>query len=718
MAVIQKIRNKYGKIAAGVIVLSLVGFILMDATSSGRLDDLMGRDESVVKVDGDKVDYKEYIQRQHEYEVLYAAFQPEMKMDDARRAQLNDQVLRELIYEKIVDDECDKLGITVSKEEEKELIFGANPDQLVQQFPIFMTPETNMFDPQRVTEVDKKAMEIDASGKLKEQWEILKTFAIRSYKTNKYNSLVLAGLSAPQYLVDMDIKDRQQMANINYVMIPYGSISDDKVKITDDELKGYMEKHKKKYMVYDPTRSIEYVSFDIQPTGDDSSKSLGALLKLKDEFAAASDNESMVNRNSEESYKDVYVNKRTFMSQYSDTLMSLPVGTVYGPYYESGAFKLSKVTDRKTYPDSVKIKLIRVVTKAQDQVVLSDSAAKKRMDSAVAAVNGGAPFAEVVAKYSDDESAKSSGGEYTFTVDQKTSLLPELAAAIFDGKAGDKKTITVNTENLGAIFYVEVVEQSAFLPAVQIATIVKSLSPGTVTDQNVYSKAMQFAGKNATAKAFDEAVKNNPAKRTAENIKINDFMVQGLEGGNIREVIRWIYEAEVGDISSVFSLDGRYIVAKVSGEQKKGLPNITDANRPQLEREFRAEKKAEMIISQYKNHKTLDALAQAAGQPVQLADSISAGNMYAERIGYEPKLMGYAFYKGLQPNTMSPGIKGKEAVFFIAVLNRWENPLPEMPGMVENQRRMMDMQLRNGAGGTLMEMLRKNAEIKYNVKNL
>ena len=195
-------------------------------------------------------------------------------------------------------------------------------------------------------------------------------------------------------------------------------------------------------------------------------------------------------------------------------------------------------------------------------------------------------------------------------------------------------------------------------------------------------------------------------------------MVLGMEGGNIREVIRWIYEAEVGDISSVFSLDGRYIVAKVSGEQKKGLPNITDANRPQLEREFRAEKKAEMIISQYKNHKTLDALAQAAGQPVQLADSISAGNMYAERIGYEPKLMGYAFYKGLQPNTMSPGIKGKEAVFFIAVLNRWENPLPEMPGMVENQRRMMDMQLRNGAGGTLMEMLRKNAEIKYNVKNL
>jgi peptidyl-prolyl cis-trans isomerase D len=426
----------------------------------------------------------------------------------------------------------------------------------------------------------------------------------------------------------------------------------------------------------------------------------------------------MVNRNSEETYKDAYANKRTLMSQYSDTLLSLPVGTVYGPYYEGGSFKLSKVTERQTLPDSVKVRLIRVVTKAQDQVVLADSAAKKRVDSAVAAINGGAPFAEVAAKFSDDESSKTSGGEYTFTVDQKTSLLKELADAFFLGKTGDKKTITVNTDNLGAIFYIEVLEQKAFIPAVKIATIVKALSPGTVTDQNVYSKAMQFAGKNATAAAFDEATKNNPAKRTAENIKINDFAVQGLEGGNIREVIRWVYEAKVGDVSTVFSLDGRYIVAKLSGEQKKGLPNITDVNRPQLEREFKAEKKAEIIVNKYKGMTSLDAIAQAAGQTVQLADSISAGNMYAERIGYEPKVMGYAFYKGLQPNAVSPAIKGKEAVFFISVLNRWESPMPEMPGMVDNQRRMMEMQLRNGANGTMMEMLRKNAEIKYNPKNL
>jgi peptidyl-prolyl cis-trans isomerase D len=718
MAVIQKIRNKYGKVAAGVIVLALVGFILMDATSSGRLDDLLGRDESVVKVNGEKVDYKEYIQRQHEYEVLYAAFQPEMKMDDARRAQINDQVLKELIYEKLVNDECDKLGITISKEEEKELVYGANPDQLIQQFPIFQNPDTKMFDPQRVKEVDKKALEIDPTGKLKEQWETLKAFAVRTYRTNKYNSVVLAGFAAPKFLVDEDMNDRRQMANIKFVMVPYGTVSDDEVKTTDEELKEYMKKHEKEYMVYEPTRSIEYISFDVKPTGDDSSKSYGALVKLKDEFAAATDNETIVNRNSDETYKDTYVNKRTFMSQFSDTILGLPVGTVYGPYYENNEFKLSKVTERTTYPDSVKVRLIRVVTMAQEKEIMPDSVGQKKIDSAVMAINSGAPFGEVAAKFSDDEGSAKTGGEYTFTIDQKTGIMKELADVIYDGKAGDKKTVSVTTEQLKAIFYVEVLSQSGFMPAVKIATVVKSLAPGTATDQNVYSQAMQFAGKNGNAKAFDEAAKNNPAKRMAENIKINDFTVQGLEGGNVREIIRWTYEANIGDVSAVFGLDGRYIVAKVASEQKKGLPAITDVNRPGIAKKVMSEKKAAKIIAKCQGKTTLDAVAQASAQQVQAADSVSGGNMYIPKLGFEPKVVGYTFNKAFQPNTMSPAIKGAEAVYFISVNNRWVGAAPDMPGIAENQQRMMEMQLKNGASNALMEMLRKNAEIKYNAKNL
>jgi peptidyl-prolyl cis-trans isomerase D len=724
MAVIQKIRNKYGKIAAGVIVLSLVGFILMDATSSGRLNDLIGRDESVVKVNGDKVDYKEYLTRQHEYEVLYAAFQPDMKMDDMRRAQLNDQVLRELIYEKLVEEECDKLGISVSEEEKKELIYGANPDPLIQQFPRFKNPESGMFEPQAVKQfeqaINSSTAQIDPTtrAKLQEEWQILKSFALRSYRTNKYNSVVMAGLTAPKYLVDLDIEERRQMATLNFVAIPYATISDDQAKVTDDEIKDYMEKHKKEYMVYDPSRTIDYIAFDIMPTGDDSSKSLGALQKLKDEFVAATDNETIVNRNSDESYKDMYVNKRIFMSQYADSIMNLPVGAVYGPYFENGNFKLSKVTDRKSYPDSVKVRLIRVVTKAQDQVVLADSAGRKKMDSAVAEINAGTPFAQVAAKYSDDDGSKQTGGEYTFTIDQKTGMMEELATAIFEGSTGDKKTITINNDNLNALFYLEILEQSGIQPAVKIATISKSLSPGAATDQGVYSKATQFASRNNTAQKFDEAAKTHPGRRVAEGLKENDFMVQGLEGGNVREVIRWAYEAEVGDVSPVFNLEGRYVVAKLNSVQKKGLPAINDVNRPMLEKKVRSEKKAKLIADKYKGMNSLQAIAQASAQPVQTVDSVAGGSMYIPKLGMEPKVIGYTFFKGFQLNTVSPAIKGQEAVYYISVANRWSGPAPDMPGIMENQARMIEMQLKNSAGGTLMDMLRRNADIKYNVKNL
>lgn len=723
MAVIQKIRNKYGKIAAGVIVLSLVGFILMDATSSGRIDDLFqgGRDV-VVKVNGEKVEYKVYIQRQHEYEVLYGAFNPDFKMTDQTRAQINDQVLRELIYEKLVDDECEKLGIGVSKEEEKELIYGAEPDQLIKQFPYFANRETKMFDPAMVKQFEQalktQGAEIDPQGKLAEQWEILKAFAVRSYRTNKYNAAVTAGITAPQFMVDQDVKLRQQMANISYVMVPYAIISDEQAKVSDDELKAYMEKHKAEYTVKEPSRSIEYVSFDITPNGEDSAKSLGELIKLKNEFATATDIEKIVNSNSDENYKDVFVNKRIYQSRFSDSILNLPVGGVYGPYYDEGDFKLSKIVERKTYPDSVKFRLIRVATKADGQDIISDSAAKMRIDSAIAALNSGAPFAEVANRFSDDQNRQQTGGEYTYTIDQKSQLPEALGTAIFDGVTGDKKSVSIKEKTYESIFYVEILEQKGIQPAVKIATIVKSLSAGTATDQAVYGKANEFAGKNATAKAFDEAAKTHPGRRMAENIKQTDFVIEGLGGGSTREVVRWAYEAKLGDVSNVFNMDGRYVVAKLSSIQEKGLPKITEANRPALEKKVKDEKKAKIIADTYKGMKSLNDIAVKSGQAIQQADSISAGGMYVPKLGYEPRVLGYSFFKGLQPNAISPAIKGNEAVFFISVANRWEGPAPTMPGIMENEKAAMEGQIRNAASGTLMQMLRDKADIEYNVKNL
>ena len=39
-------------------------------------------------------------------------------------------------------------------------------------------------------------------------------------------------------------------------------------------------------------------------------------------------------------------------------------------------------------------------------------------------------------------------------------------------------------------------------------------------------------------------------------------------------------------------------------------------------------------------------------------------------LGYEPKITGYAFSSALQPNTVSPGLKGQGGVYYIMLNNR------------------------------------------------
>lgn len=724
MAVIQKIRNKYGKIAGGVIALSLVAFILMDA-ASGRFGDLFGRDSSVVKVDGSKVDEKEYSKRLKDYEALYDIYSGGKTLDEATRAQLNEQAMNELINEKLVDEQCEKLGITVTPDEEKELIYGANADQMIQAFKIggqdiFSNPETHHFDPQRVKLFEKQIKENDKTGKTQEGWDALKDYVIRNAKVTKFNNLVMGCVYTPKFLIDNMVNDSRQLANISFVKIPFTAINDAEVKVSDDDLNAYIKAHAAKYQVKEASRSIEFVSFDLIPMTDDTAKSLGELTKLKPAFDTVSTKniESFVNRNSDDQYRDAFLGKKAFSPQYADSVYSKPVGGVYGPYYEAGTFKMAKVVDKKEVADSVKCRHILVKTKDRGNELRSDSAAKKRIDSAIAELKGGADFKTVALKYSDDSGSFAKGGEYEFTFNQKEGLSKEFGDFIFDGKKGESKTVHVENGQYAGYHYIEILDQKAFGPVAKLAIISKALEAGQQTDRTVFAKANEFAGKNTTGEAFDAAVKaGHLDKRNADNIKPESYTIQGL--GSSREIIRWAYDHKVGEVSPVFNLDGKYIVAKVSAIQEKGLQTLNATNRPMIENAVKMEKKAELIKNKYKSMTSLEAIAQAAGQQPQEADSVAGNAGFIPKVGYAPKVVGYVFYKGLQPNAVSPGIQAGDGVYFIKLLNRWEKPVDPMANMMMGQQKMMmEMQSKNAMNNTLRDMLKNQATIKFTVSNI
>lgn len=729
MSVIQTIRNKYGKIAGGVIAVALIGFIVSDARNGSFASFFGGHDSNVMKVNGTKIDPKEYSMRQKEYETLYVMFNKGRPLDDATRAQMNEQVVQMTVYETLVDDLCDKLGILTTEDDKKNMIYGENADPLVRQFQIegqqiFVDPQTNSFDPQRVKYFEKQISDdpqkVDPTGKVMEQWASVKDYVVRMSRVNKFNELLSGSLYVPMYLAKKTVTDQNSMCALRYVKVPFGTVSDDEAKVTDEDLNNYIKAHPGMFENDQPTRSIEYVSFDIIPSSADTARVIDGLMQIKDEFAAAKDNKTFVNNKSDDanSFNEAFTNKRTFTSRYADTIMSLPVGTVYGPYFENGGYRLTKVLDRKTLPDSVKCRHILVRTQDRGKDIATDSAAQMRMDSAIAELKGGVSFDSVVAKYSEDEGSKAKGGEYWFTLQNRPGISKEFGDFIFEGTTGEKKQVKVANDNYHGIHYIEILEQKGTGPAIQIGTVAKNLAPSDSTVNAIYGKANEFAGKNPTAAEFDATVKKqNLDKRLGENVKINNFTIPGL--GSAREVIRWMYDHKVGDISNVFQLgDQRYVVAKLSAIEDKGLTAINSSNRPMLEQRVKDEKKAAIIAKKYAGNGSLDAIAQASGQQVQQSDSVSYANGIPG-LGFEPKLTGYAFMPTFMPNTVSPAIKGMGGVYFLSILNRSAGNIPEnlLNAIAPQQQRSQYGQLRNVFSQQLQPSIIRTADVKYNASN-
>ena len=730
MSVIQTIRNRYGKIAGAVIAIALIGFIISDARNGSFGSFFGGHDNNVMKVNGTKIDPKVYQQRLKEYETLNAVYNNTRTLDDASRAQMDEQVVQMVIYETVIDEQCDKLGIQVTKDEEKELIYGQNAHPMIRSFQIdgqkiFINSQTNQFDPSIIKYLEQQLAEapqkIDPTGKLAENWATVKEYVKRMARVDKFNAMYTGGIYSPMYAAKRTAADQGSIASIRYVKIPFTSIPDNEIKVTDDDIKAYMQQHAAMFETDQPTRTIEYVSFDINPSSSDTARQVNALNDIKADFAATKDDKSFVNSKSDEtnSFSGAYVNKKTFLSRYSDTLMGLPTGAIYGPYFENGGYRMTKIVDKQTLPDSAKERHIIVMTKQGSQDVRTDTVAKARMDSAIAMLKGGASFDSVVNMYSDDANSKKTKGENTFTLAQRPAMPKEWGDFIFEGKKGESKDLKITkNDNYEGYQYVEIMDQTGIAPAVKMATIVKGLSPSDSTVNAIYGKANEFAGKNPTGAEFDAAVKKqNLDKRIGDNIKESNFTIQGL--GASREIVRWAFEHKEGEVSGVFQLgDQRYVVAKLSGINEKGLMAITPANRAMLQQRVADEKKAAAITAKYKGAASLDAIASGSGQQVAQSDSVMLAGAYIPGLGYEPKVVGYTFSNTLQPNTVSTGIKGQGGVYFITVLNRTTAPAnPNMMQMVMMQRAQQEGQLRNAVSQQLQQSVTKKADVQYNVAN-
>ena len=707
MSIIQTIREKGAVIVIALIAISLIGFILMDSMSSGR-GSLFGDNNTSTLgvVNGEKIHLNDFNTKVKEIEQQYP------NNGSSQSQQIMESVWNQMVAERIVEEQFKDLGITFTPNEMSAVMFSEDaPQQLKQAFTDKETGQYNI-------EQAKQWWAETKRNKNEEQRKAIISQVIDPMRLNslytKYTSMISGSIYQPKWLSKEKEEEKNSFATISYVAVPYTVISDSAVKVTNADIQSYLDKNKKKYK-QEAGRMISYVSFSAAANSEDSAKILQSLKDLKPQFVADSNAKFFLGRNSSAiSYFDGYTPKSKITGPYKDSILSLGVGEVFGPYLDGENYVLAKMISSKILPDSIKCRhiLLGTINPQTQQALLSDSAAHRIADSIALAIKGGANFDSLNVKYSTDEVAKRENGVMTFdiTTIQGDGFAKEFGDFLLNDNGETKKVVKTQF----GWHYIEILDKKDFQPAYKIAYMAKEIVPSDETINAANTAAIKLSGIAKDQKSFNDYVaKNNLNKVDVPNVvKENDYQLGGLQ--DARQVVKWAFGAKEGQVSEPFGIKDDYIVAILDRKVKEGVLDVNSA-RPMVESIIKNMKKADEIKKKLNNPATLEAAAASYNLQVQNSGADSTLTFDAQiinGIGNEPKVAGAAFNKAYQAKP-SPAFAGNTGVFVIKVnsISSKPAPSPDILNLQKNEENNRNIQ---SALGQSFNALKEIADIEDN----
>ena len=662
MSIIQTIREKGAVIVIALIAISLISFILMDSMSSRRGGSLFGNNNTTTigVVNGQKININTFNDRVKEVEQQYG------NAGSSQNNQIMESVWNQMVGEKVVEDQFDKLGITFTPEEMSSIMFSDQaPPQLKQAFTDKQTGEYDIAQAQQWwAQIKKDQNEQQRNAVISQIIDPMRLNALYS----KYTSMIAGSMYQPKWLLKEQSQEKIQFAKISYVAIPYTVVSDSAVKVTDADIESYLNEHKNEFK-QEPGVMLSYVSFNAAANAQDSAKIFKSLEDLKPQFAADSNAKFFLGRNSSAiPYSDAYIPQSQIQSSKKDSIIALPNGGVIGPYEDNGNYVLAKKIDTKVLPDSIKCRhiLLGTINPQTQQPLMDDSTAHRLADSIATAIKNGANFDSLDIKYSTDEAAKQQNGVMTF--DLQTIQSDNFAKPFGDFLLNDKGETKKVVKTQFGWHYIEILDKKNYQPSYKIAYMAKEIAPSDETINNANTEAIKLSGYAKDEKSFNDYVAKNGLKKVdvPTEIKENDYQVGQLN--DARPVVRWAFDAKEGQVSDPFSIGDQFVVAIVDKRLKKGLTDVSLV-RPQVEPIIINKKKADIITKKLNNPSTLEAAAAAYNVQVQTTGDDSTLTFNApiiNGIGHEPKVEGAVFNKAYQ-SKVSPPITGNSGVFVIKV---------------------------------------------------
>jgi peptidyl-prolyl cis-trans isomerase D len=698
MSVINKIRERSG-LAVGIIAVSLLLFIVGGDLLGGRSTLFGGNQQEVGEIAGQSIDYPEFNAK---VDQLRAQFEQQAGRAPAEQdlAQIREQAWNQFIFEIAYQQQFDKLGLKVSPEELVDMVQGNNISPSVRQ--AFTNPETGVFDKSTIINYLKGLKNLPPQQQA--AWANFEQNLSSDRLREKYEGLMRMSIFATTAEAQKEYQAQNTKANVKFLYVPFYAVNDTAIKVTDSQLQDYLNKHKEEYPGVN-SRTIQYVTFSIAPSKEDSSSLYNDIKSLARGLGAAKNDSTFAQQNSDVRVP-LYLTAGEMPEQLRAAIPTFAPGGIYGPFREGNTYFIYKYGGTKKDTSFTARASHILISTQRAQGDSAKASARRRAEDILRQIQGGADFAALAQQNSDDGS-RSIGGDLGYFKNNGQMVKP-FETAVFSATSAGLIPRIIETD-FG--YHIINVTQPKTNTLYRIAGIGKTINPSQTTRDEALRKADQFASEANTKEEFDAKVKEDKSivVATAERIPENANQINALS--DARSVVRWAFDnkTDVGDVSEPFELGDQYVIAVLTNKTDEDDVKVDDY-RSELTAKVRNELKGEQIISKLGNTSgSLEAIAQkyGAGALVETVDDVNLATGFLRSAGVDPTALGRAF--GQKAGKRSKPFVGESGVLVMETTS-----ITPAPGVADYTVYKTQLQ-QNGASRTsfyINEAIKENAKVE------
>lgn len=692
MAILSKIRNRSGLLLI-LIGFALLAFVVQDLFSNG----FKSISKDVGSVNGKDIAYEDFRVK------VANAEKNGQNGQQVTALQASNQVWNQEVSIALLTAEFEKLGLRVGEKHIVE-VFKADPN--IGQNPAFLDA-TGKFDVKKFKDYFKSNPEgIQILKEREKDAELNAKYQI-------YNSLVKGGLYTTEAEGKFKYEAEMNKVSFDFVTVPFSSIKDSDVKITDEEILAYMKTKEKKFKS-EETRELDYVLIQEKPSAEDEAEvknKINSLLTSRVEFKdgkndtipsfqSATNVADYVNQNSDIPFDSTYIAKQDLPAEHADKLFALATGEVYGPYMFSNYYCISKALGRKAGAKSKASHILiswegtQVPNKKEKR---TKEEAKAKAEGLLAQALANPSMFMILAMSNSDDSSAQQGGDLGYFA--PGAMVKPFNDFVFNNPVG--KIGLVETE-----FGYHIISVTDKQDAIRLATIAEKIEPSESTNDKIYTQATKFemdaANKDFAALAKEAKLTVNPSVRV-KPIDENFGQIS-----NQRQIVKWAFagDTNIGDVKRFEIANVGHVIAKLKKVTEKGLMSVEEA-RPQVEGLLKNKKKAEMIKAKMTGS-SLPAIAASNKVTVMNAVDLTLENAAVPGAGFEPKVVGTAFSS--KAGQVSKTIEGNSGVYVL--VTKTVAKAPALPKYTDYVNKLKPQAV--GNAGRFMQALKNDADIQDN----